>query len=48
MNNTLTNSFLPQMQHHNAYIKKQYAIFAGTGVKLVDKCEAIADLQQDN
>jgi len=48
MNNTLPNSFLPQMQHHNAYIKKQYAIIARPGVKLVDKCEAIADMQQDN
>ena len=47
MNNTLLDSFLLQMQHHNAYIKKQYAIFARPGVKLVDKCEAIADLQQD-
>ena len=47
MNNTLPDSFLLQMQHHNAYIKKQYAIFARPGVKLVDKCEAIADLQQD-
>jgi len=47
MNNTLPDSFLPQMQHHNDYMK-QYAIFARLGVKLFDKFEAIADLQQDN
>jgi gluconokinase len=43
----LPDSFLPQKQHHNVYMK-HYAIFERLSVKLFDEFEAIADLQQDN
>ena len=43
----LPDSYLPQMQHHNVYMK-HYAIFERLSVKLFDEFEAIADLQLDN
>jgi gluconokinase len=43
----LPDSFLPQKQNHNVYMK-HYAIFERLSVKLFDEFEAIADLQQEN
>jgi gluconokinase len=43
----LPDSFLPQPQNHNSYMKL-YAIFERLSVKLFDEFEAIADLQQDS
>jgi gluconokinase len=42
----LPDSFLPQIQNHNVYMK-HYAIFERLGIKLFNEFEAIADLQQD-
>jgi len=42
----LPDSFLPQIQNHNIYMK-HYAIFERLGIKLFNEFEAIADLQQD-
>ena len=43
----LPDSFLPQQNNHNVYMK-HYAIFERLSVKLFDEFEAIADLQQNN
>ena len=43
----LLESYLPQQQNHNTYMK-HYAIFERLSVKLFEEFEAIADLQQDN
>jgi gluconokinase len=43
----LPDSFLPQTQNHNIYMK-HYRIFEKLSVKLFDEFEAIADLQQDD
>lgn len=42
----LPDSFLPQIQNHNVYMK-HYAIFERLSTKLFDEFEAIADLQQN-
>ena len=42
----LPDSFLPQIQNHNLYMK-HYAIFERLSTKLFNEFEAIADLQQD-
>ncbi len=43
----LPDSFLPQQQNHNVYMK-HFAIFERLSMKLSDEFEAIADLQQNN
>lgn len=43
----LPDSFMPQKQYHNVYMK-HYPIFERLSVKLYDEFEAIAELQQDN
>ncbi len=43
----LPDSFTPNNQHHNVYMK-HYSIFERLGVKLFDEFEAISELQQEN
>jgi gluconokinase len=43
----LQDSFQPQQQNHNTYMK-HFAIFERLSVKLFDEFEAIAELQQEN
>lgn len=43
----LPDSFLPQKQNHNVYMK-HYTIFEKLSIKLFDEFEAIADLQHED